>query len=120
MEAVNILVAYRTLAHHDSHRPTSVLILTDNISSSAALMTGRTKDSVLGACARELWLEAAKHDDLITIEHRPGVSIPLADALSRMANDDSKAKYVTDTVAGRGLIFVPPMLTDYVFFDHEI
>lgn len=51
MEALNILVAYRTLAHQDSSDPTSVLILTDNISSSAALTTGRTKDPALGACA---------------------------------------------------------------------
>lgn len=64
MEAVNILVAYRTLAHVHNQDPIRVLILTDNISSSAALMTGRTKDVVLGACARELWLEAAKNDDI--------------------------------------------------------
>lgn len=49
MEAINILVAYRTLAQHHHSEPTSVLILTDNISSSAALMTGRTKDPILGA-----------------------------------------------------------------------
>lgn len=83
-------------------------------------MTGHTKDPVLGACARELWLEAAKHDDLITIEHRPGTAIPLADALSRMANDQVKAKYVRDTVADRGLTLVPPVLNDYAFFDDNI
>lgn len=120
MEAVNILVAYRTLAHCQTPSPLRVLILTDNISSSAALMTGRSKDTVLAACARELWLEAAKHDDLITIEHRPGTSIPLADALSRMAVDTSKSAYVTDTVMKRKLTFVPPVLQNYHFFDSDL
>lgn len=120
MEAVNILVSYRTLAHHDSKHPTSVLILTDNISSSAALTTGRTRDPVLGACARELWLEAAKHDDTISIKHRPGTEIPLADALSRMATDPVKAQYVRDVVNLKGLVFVPPVLKNYVFFDDNL
>lgn len=120
MEAVNILVSYRTLAHLNSTAPTSVLILTDNISSSAALMTGRTRDSVLGACARELWLEAAKHDDIITIQHKPGVEIPLADGLSRMAQDVTKRQFVHDTVKSRGLVFVPPVLNHYIFFDGDL
>lgn len=120
MEAVNILVAYRTLAHVHNQRPTSVLIFTDNISSSAALMTGRTKDPILGACARELWLETAKHDDLIKIEHKPGDQIPLADALSRMAHDPAKEQYVRDNVIFRGLVFVKPVLNNYCFFDGQL
>lgn len=120
MEAVNILVAYRTLTHQDTNDPTRVLILTDNIASSTALMTGRTKDPVLGACARELWLEAAKRDDSISIEHRPGTSIPLADGLSRMSTDEAKAAYVRDTVKNKGLTFVPPALKNYEFFDSDL
>lgn len=120
MEAVNILVAYRTLAHQHSKDPTRVRILTDNIASSSALMTGRTRDPVLGACARELWLEAAKWDDSISIEHTPGTSIPLADALSRMSTDTSKADYVKDTVGNKKLTFVPVALKNYHFFDSDL
>lgn len=120
MEAVNILVAHRTLAHQDSSNPLRVLILTDNIASSSALMTGRTRDPVLGACARELWLEAAKRDDVISIEHTPGTSIPLADALSRMATDQAKATYVEDTIRRRNLTFVAPALKNYEFFDTDL
>lgn len=120
MEAINILVSYRTLAHLETDNPISVLILTDNMSSSTALMTGRTRDVTLGACARELWLEAAKHDDIISIEHRPGTSIPLADALSRMATDQTKADYVRNAVKDKDLIFVPPVLKNYNFFDSDI
>lgn len=120
MEAINILVAYRTLAHVHDNNPASVLVLTDNIASSHALMTGRTRDPVLAACARELWLEAAKHQDIINIEHRPGTSIPLADALSRMDSNISKADYVRAAVIQHDLKFVPPVITDYVFFDSDL
>lgn len=120
MEAINLLVAYRTLAHVDNGNPNNILILTDNSSSSFALMSGRTRDPVLASCARELWLEAAKFQDKITIEHRPGSSIPLADALSRMDTSLSKADYVRAAVARLNLTFVSPVLNDYVFFDDSL
>lgn len=120
MEAINIVVAYRTLAHVNDDNPASILILTDNISSSFALMTGHTKDPILSACARELWLEAAKHQDQIVIQHTPGTSIPLADALSRMDTSIEKADYVRNAVAHLGLSFVPPVINDYSFFDSTL
>lgn len=76
LEAVNLLIAYRTLAHVTNHDPRAVTIFTDNISSSYALMSGKTRDPVLASCARELWLEAARYGDRITIEHKPGHLIP--------------------------------------------
>lgn len=120
LEAINIIVAYRTLAHLRDSRQTQILILTDNISSSWALMSGRTKDTILAACARELWLEAAKNGDTIQIEHRPGVEIPLADALSRMGSDPLKRDYVNTAVAAQQLVFVTPAINNYVFFDSLI
>lgn len=120
MEAINTLVAYRTLAHSSNKGPIRVLILTDNMSSSQALMSGRTKDLVLASCAREFWLEAAKKGDTIEIEHRPGTQIPLADALSRMAFDQTKSDYVHTVVAQNRLSFVEPVLNNYVFFDPSI
>lgn len=120
MEAINTLVAYRTLAHRNNTGPIRALILTDNMSSSQALMSGRTKDKVLAACAREFWLEAAKNGDKIEIEHRPGTSIPLADALSRMASDTIKSDYVHAVVAQNNLVFVHPVINNYVFFDPSI
>lgn len=90
------------------------------MSSSQALMSGKTKDEVLASCAREFWLEAAKNGDKIDIEHRPGTSIPLADALSRMANDPAKADYVKTAVAQNKLSFVQPVINNYSFFDLSI
>lgn len=120
MEAINILVAYRTLAHCTDKGPVRALILTDNMSASQALMSGRTKDNVLASCAREFWLEAAKNGDKIDIEHRPGISIPLADALSRMTTDNNKSDYARTVVAQNNMFFVNPSLNAYVFFDPSI
>lgn len=120
LEAINTLVAYRTLAHIISPGPVRALILTDNITSSQALMSGKTRDSILAACAREFWLEAAKNGDQIDIEHRPGASIPLADALSRFATDRTKYDYACSVVAQKKIVFVQPAINNYVFFDPSI
>lgn len=117
LEAVNILIAYRTLAHVNTKESVAITIYTDNISSSYALMTGRTHDSVLASCARELWLEAAKYGDRVTIEHKPGHLIPMADALSRMARSPEKANYVRHYLAINNLSLVSPVTDNCNFFD---
>lgn len=58
LEAINLLVAYPTLAPLVTQPGDQVIISTDNISSSYALETGRTKDSVFAKCSREMWLLA--------------------------------------------------------------
>lgn len=83
-------------------------------------MSGRTKDTVLASCAREFWLEAAKNRDSIQIEPRPGLEIPLADALSWMATDTTKLAYDRTAVAQQKLKIIKPVLNSYVFFDHSI
>lgn len=80
LEAVNLLVAYRTLSPPTGTQGQCIVMVTDNISSAYALSTGRTRDSVLAACARELWLEAARADHDIKIIHRCGELIPLANS----------------------------------------
>lgn len=62
LEAINIIVALRTLCPEGPPKGQGIMIFTDNMSSSLALMTGSTKDQVLGACARELWIEGALRD----------------------------------------------------------
>lgn len=120
LEAVNILIAYRTLAHATSHQPAAVTIYTDNMSSSFALMPGRTRDKILVSCARELWLEAAKFSDRLTIKHKPGHMIPMADTLSRMADSPEKAAYVEDQVALNNFTIVPPVTDNCNFLDTSL
>ena len=67
LEATNIVVAVKTLVpasmvHH------KIVVTTDNTASVFALTMGRTKDYVLAACARELWLIAA--NQMLDIEIR--------------------------------------------------
>lgn len=120
LEAINLLVAYKTLA--PLHHPTklTVVLLTDNISSSYALSSGKTKDSILGACARQMWLEAACRRQSFIIQHKPGVDIPLADALSRYYEDTSKKVYADTETQARGLSRVEPVLHGYAFFTSSL
>lgn len=118
--AIHQLEAYRTLAHVTSKDPVALTIFTDNMSLSYALMTGCTRDTVLASCARELWLEAARYGDRITIDHKPGQMIPLADALSRMANAPDKAAYVHQNIAEHNIILVSPVTDNCNFFDPSL
>lgn len=120
LEAINLLVAYRTLCPPTGTQGQCIVMVTDNISSAYALSTGRTRDSVLAACARELWLEAARADHDIKIIHRHGELIPLADALSRVSSDQAKANLASKLVRSRNLIEILPRLSGYVFFDNNI
>ena len=88
LEALNAVIAVKTLtpAQYTNGR---VLIKTDNMGSVFALSTGKTRDPVLAACARELWLFSALRNIDILITHVPGEQLHLADALSRMSFDRS-------------------------------
>lgn len=120
LEAVNILVALRTLIPTGDLRGRGILVHTDNISSSFALTTGKTKDITLAACAREIWLEGAIRDVDIKIVHKPSHLIPLADALSRVSTDPDKRQYAETQVQLRSLLMLPPVLNDYSFFDKSL
>lgn len=120
LEALNVLVAVRTLSAGLSLYGKGILVYTDNLSSSMALTSGKTKDPVLAACARQLWLEAAVRDMEIKIVHKPGSLIPLADALSRMASNPSMRQFVHHEVRKRQLLRLPPVLNGYHFFDDNI
>lgn len=120
LEALNLLVAFKTLAPSPVTAQINVHLYTDNMASSYALMTGKTKDAVLGACARQLWLEATKKNLDFTIIHKPGIDIPLADALSRYFTDDLKADYADQQIAARKLSERSPVLEGYNFFDRAL
>lgn len=120
LEAVNLLMAYKTLAPLDHPSKLTVILLTDNMASAHALMSGRTKDMTLSACARQLWLEAALRGHHFIIQHKPGVDIPLADALSRYHMDRNKAALADQLVKERNLLEVPPVLEGYTFFAPDL
>lgn len=120
LEAINLVVAYKTLAPRYATAPANIIISTDNMANSFALETGRTKDPTLAACARELWLSAAIHNHSIRIRHKMGTEIPLADALSRLPHSAAKKRIVAAIINQLGIHEVPPLLNDYVFFNPSL
>ena len=80
-----------------------ISVNTDNIASAWALESGRCSDPVLGMCARELWLVAALNSCTITVHHKPGVELILADALSRAHLLTKAATVVAEHCAHRHL-----------------
>lgn len=120
LEAVNLVVAYATFVHLFPNHQAHVIAFTDNEASAHALHSGKSKDKTLSACARELWLIAAKHDHALSIIHKPGRDIPLVDALSRMMFDCAKASYVRESISNLNLSMIPPVLNNCEFFSHFI
>lgn len=116
-EAVNLVVAYKTLCCDINQDNAEITIFTDNLSLRHALQTGRSHDPTFAACARELWLHAAINQHSITTVHKPGDQIPLADGLSRMHSNPLKAKLVNDAIIEFKLSVVPPYLDDMKCFD---
>ena len=58
LEALNVVVAVKILVPQGT-RGHRVLVKTDNMATMFALSSGRTRDPVLAACAREIWFAAA-------------------------------------------------------------
>lgn len=115
LEATNIVTAYKTFAPYIEENA-AVVIHTDNLASSYALMSGKTKDKVLAACSRELWLQAALKGHDVNITHRPGETLVLSDALSRASFDHAKAALSQEIITVNNLISVNPVLRNDRFF----
>ena len=69
IEAMNIILAIKTLLPAEM-RATEIIITTDNSAAMYSLNTGRTRDLILAACSREIWLLAALQELKITANHQ--------------------------------------------------
>lgn len=116
LEALNLVIAYKTFAPYCDINST-VTIFTDNQASSWSIKTGKTKDKTLGACAREIWLAAALNQHDVDIRHKPGLDNPIPDTLSRMYSDPVKAKFVDKCILDCNLSVIQPHIADLKFFD---
>lgn len=115
LEATNIVTAYKTFAPLIEQNA-AVIIQTNNITSAFALMSGETRDKVLAACSRELWLQAAFKGHDVTITHKPGETLLLADALSRASFNRAKAVFAQEIIAVNTLSVISPSLHNDQFF----
>ena len=108
LEAINAVMAIKSLTPLD-FTAGRILVKTDNSGSMYALSTGRTKDPVLAACAREMWLFSALRGIDILITHTPGHLLVLADALSRQSFNPAMHVKARSLVATMGLTRVKPV-----------
>ena len=107
IEAFNIVLAVKTLMPDDL-RAAQIVITTDNSAAMHTLNSGRTHDPILAACSRELWLVAALRELRIVVNHAPGASLVLADALSRRLRSRAHDDIATQMTRHLGLLQVLP------------
>ena len=117
LEAINIVTAVNTLIPTDTTHH-HVRVVTDNSASVYALNTGRTRDYVLAACSRELWLVAATQGLTITIDHAPGITLVLADALSRRHESPVFENTVLTLTRNKNLVPIQPCSLRYVITNY--
>ena len=108
IEALNLVLALKTLIP-PSLTNARILVKTDNTGAKCALSTGRTRDPILAACAREVWLISAVKQVDILIHHAPGETLVLADALSRASFNPRLRSLARSLVLERELSCVKPV-----------
>ena len=91
LELLNIVVALKVWG--PVWRGYRVKVLCDNTNACFALQTGRSKDSFIQHCIREVFLFSARHDVELVAVHRAGELLVRADALSRMHSSESHRRW---------------------------
>ena len=97
VECYNVLVALRLWAPR--LRGKTVLLYADNWATVCAFESGRAQDPLIRAVMREAWQLAAVGDFDLVVRHLPGVSMGVADALSRRSFQAEAAEQVAAFVS---------------------
>ena len=82
LEMLNIVLALRTWGHFWRH--VRIRIFCDNMAVVQVVGSSKTKDPLLAACIRNIWLISASFDIQIDVKHVPGKKIAIADLLSKL------------------------------------
>ena len=82
---INILVALKLWAYQWKDK--KIRIKCDNMAVVEVLTLGKTKDGVLGTCARNIWMLSALFNISIHIDHISGKFNVIPDLLSRFKFD---------------------------------
>ena len=80
LEMLNIVIALRTWDHWWHH--SVITIFCNNLWVIQVVETGRTRDSFLALCIRNIWLITATLDIQLDICHIPGIHNVIANTLS--------------------------------------
>ena len=85
LEMLNIIIALKVWGVKWRH--SAIDIFCDNLGVVQVVETGKTKDSFLALCIRNIWLLTASLDIQLNINHVPSVHNVIADTLSRIYSD---------------------------------
>ena len=99
LEMLNVVVALKVWCKQ--WRGCRVRFDCDNMVVCLALQSGRSRDTYLQHCVREVFLYTATNDIELVAVHRPGVSLIRADALSRQHMSAHHRQIVIDDVSLR-------------------
>lgn len=116
LEALNAIMAVKSLIPPNTP-PSKVIIKTDNSPSMFALNSGKTKDSVLSKCAREIYLFSAMFQHEVELLHAPGATLLLSDALSRLGTHPSFDTIANNMTYELGLQQIEPIPFDKLLSD---
>ena len=112
----NILVQLPSELGHFSGKINSIKIFCDNLAV-VFLNNGKTKDKLLAAISRNIFMEAAQFDISLIISHVAGKANVFADLLSRRDNSDLQIKNLKDPVPNCQWVHIKPKELE---IDHEI
>ena len=92
LELLNVVVAMRVWG--DRWRGHTVDVQCDNMNACLAVQSGRSRDSFVQHCVRELFVMGVAFDIELRVVHCPGKDLTRADALSRMHMDHRCRRWV--------------------------
>ena len=85
LEMLNIVIALRVWGPFWQHG--SISVHCDNLGVLQVVKTGKTRDSFLALCIRNIWLLTSSYDIDLNVNHILGVNNVIADTLSRIYSD---------------------------------
>ena len=85
LEMLNIVIALRVWGPFWQHG--SISVHCDNLGVVQVVKTGKTRDSFLALCIRNIWLLTSSYDIDLNVNHILGVNNVIADTLSRIYSD---------------------------------
>ena len=104
LEMINILIAIRIWANHWQYK--TVTFSCDNMAVVQVVHSGKTKDPMLAACIRNIWLEASIHDITIKIEHIKGKNNVIGCTQITQWILYSSTKLLKNTLGNRSVVII--------------
>ena len=108
IECLNIIVAIKIWAKIWTNKRISIFC--DNLAVVEVLSTGKTKDSYLGTCARNVWMLMSLFNIQIDFFHIPGKANVVADLLSRWHISQNPQQKLNSYVPNHKWMHVHPNL----------